>query len=208
MCGLMNMTIKSMSRKQLVDQAFYPLLLSAVNDRIEMEGGLIYRRHQNKIIKLTNNRLFVASEHTASIRNISGVVLPNEVLELLSYGPDFIPYNPPKRLDYRIKLEKIAMRTECDNLNVPIWKLERFYESVFKNRGVDSNISQNMLKGVNMLKSLKQIVPVKIDKGYGYCAVSQQQYTNAGEEILNGVEFTRISRCPTSSREKEFNSFL
>ncbi|KAL7671816.1 hypothetical protein ACOME3_006719 [Neoechinorhynchus agilis] len=102
-----------------------------------------------------------------------------------SYGSDFVPYNAPRRIDYRIRLETIAMRTERDNLNIPIWKLERFYESVFKNRGVNSNVSQRMLRGVNMLRSLTQIVPVKIDKGYEYCVLSQQQYTNAGEEILN-----------------------
>ncbi|KAL7670397.1 hypothetical protein ACOME3_005333 [Neoechinorhynchus agilis] len=170
-----------------------------VKDHMDIEEKAIFNRHIRKLNRLTQNRFYTASDHKNEVYNMSNIIL---------LGPDFIPYTPPKKFEYRIKLEKLATRLEYDNLNIPIWKIEQYYDSVINNKNVNSNISRRMQCGMDLLRDIKDVVLVKIDKGYGYCIANSQQYREAGLEILNGNEFEQLSTCPTKSREREFNSFI
>ncbi|KAL7670672.1 hypothetical protein ACOME3_005600 [Neoechinorhynchus agilis] len=59
-----------------------------------------------------------------------------------------------------------------------------------------------------LAKGIHDIVPLKIDKGYGYCVTNREQYQEPRFKILMGIQFKCLNVCPTLKLEKELNAFL
>ncbi|KAL7670656.1 hypothetical protein ACOME3_005586 [Neoechinorhynchus agilis] len=87
-----------------------------------------------------------------------------------------------------------------------VWSLNSRTSKMYPLAKVHKCPTTRMLR--DSLQGIHDIVPLKIDEGYGYCVTNREQYQEPRFKILMGIQFKCLNVCPTLKLEKEFNAFL
>ncbi|CAM4847911.1 unnamed protein product [Rotaria magnacalcarata] len=150
--------------------------------------------HQRKLEKLNGGPIGQNYEEMKSktVHNVSSYTLSSTEERLLRRGWDFCIEN------------KLSLRSLCRHMHNASQQLMKSCK-----KKQFSNLSDDELKALKSLKSNKNIVIVKADKGNSSIVLEKESYLKKAEEILKGNQFQEITnKNYHQERENELNKYI
>jgi len=178
----------------------------------------IMHTHQRKLEKLNRGPIGQNYEKMKPklIHNISSYTLSETEERLLCRGWDFcIESKLVNSLDFETDIEVNAMKIQphCHEsvfrvLSRQIYSASQQLIRSSKNKRF-SNLSPEELKALKSLKSNKDIMICKADKGNSIVVLDKETYMSKSEEILKGKQFEPLkNESFHKKREEELNKYI
>ena len=189
------------------------LLRKCITQNVDKMVKESIKTHQKKLQDLTKN-FSLPFNPDEVIKNLSSYKLSDEENDILKNGLSFaIPPMKVKKTDVFVSFEMIAkfmtqnLKNETHGNEVKS-KLSYFANSYV--HGYHPNGSSLKKHGIlKKLRSRKDIVIVKPDKGNGVVVLNRVDYNNGLLEILNDEsKFKLLNEDPTIKREGQLKRFL
>ena len=199
--------------RNIVTSLEWYILNQAVRKNVDKEVEKAVKIHTKKLEKLTKNEIIPFSPEEV-ITNLSEVILTNEEKELLKNGLDYAL--PPRNIiktdiftqfemihrlltqDITNEEDKAELRTEISQLAFNYYNSYSPSKSTLKKHGI-----------LKRLRSNKDIVIVKPDKGNGVIILDRGDYDKKLFEIINdSTKFKKLKKDETVSRQNSLQRFL
>ncbi|CAF3570708.1 unnamed protein product [Rotaria socialis] len=174
--------------------------------------------HQRKLEKLNGGPIGQNYEEMKSktVHNVSSYTLSSTEERLLCRGWDFCIEN--KVIDFLefgtdVELNSLRIESSCHNsvFRSICRHMHNASQQLMKScrKKKFSNLSDDELKALKSLKSNKNIVIVKADKGNSIIILDKESYIKKAEEILKGNQFQEITnKNYHQERENELNKYI
>ncbi|CAF3225361.1 unnamed protein product [Rotaria socialis] len=174
--------------------------------------------HQRKLEKLNGGPIGQNYEEMKSktVHNVSSYTLSSTEERLLCRGWDFCIEN--KVIDFLefgtdVELNSLRIESSCHNsvFRSICRHMHNASRQLMKScrKKKFSNLSDDELKALKSLKSNKNIVIVKADKGNSIIILDKESYIKKAEEILKGNQFQEITnKNYHQERENELNKYI
>lgn len=194
------------------------------NKKYEKLYNKIKRKHINKLTKLTTKNNKTNNSHKLNldwIDNISDTIIPSDVAEILSYGPNFSleitnEYELPV-IEYISSIETVINNKSDDEKNIirsEITNVITNHKTKIKHKNIKTNNFQKNIKqklgyAKKFIKDNPQIIVLKPDKSNKTVVMNKIDYNNKIENLLNDTNtYKKLKSDPTNIFEKKNNAFV